>query len=140
MEMINKYQIAEFLLRAFCGVIFVYQGYDKLFKLKIKGVTEAFQVNAQKQRIPQFILVLSAAFTSVVEFFGGLFLILGLFKSVALTLLGIDIIIVAIAFSMLEPVWDMRHVFPRLLMIIILLVMPNDWEFFSLDYLLTLNK
>ncbi len=140
MELINKYQIAEFLLRVFCGVIFVYQGYDKLFKVKIKGVTEAFQVNVEKQHIPHFILVSSAAFTSVVEFFGGLLLILGLFKTVALTLLGIDLIIVGVAFSMLEPVWDMRHVFPRLLMIILLLVIPNEWEFFSIDYLLNLNK
>ena len=139
MEMINKYQIAEFLLRVFCGVIFVYQGYDKLFKVKIKGVTEAFQVNIEKQHIPHFILVLSAAFTSVVEFFGGLLLILGLFKTITLTLQGIDLIIVGIAFSMLEPVWDMRHVFPRLLMVFILLALPHEWEMLSLDYILKIK-
>ena len=137
--MINKYQIAEFLLRVFCGVIFVYQGYDKLFKVKIKGVTEAFQVNIEKQHIPHFILVLSAAFTSVVEFFGGLLLILGLFKTITLTLQGIDLIIVGIAFSMLEPVWDMRHVFPRLLMVFILLALPHEWEMLSLDYILKIK-
>jgi len=140
MDMINKFQIAEFLLRVFCGVIFVYQGYDKLFKLKISGVTESFQVISQKQHIPQFVLKSSAIYTSIIEFVAGLMLLFGFFKTVALTLLGIDIIIVGIAFSVLEPVWDMRHVFPRLLMIILLLILPYEWEFFSVDYLLNLNK
>jgi len=139
MEIINKYQIAELLLRVFCGVIFFYQGYDKLFKVKISGVTATFQVMAEKHNIPQFILKASAIFTSVVEFIGGLMLILGLFKTISLTVLGIDLIIVGIAFSMLEPVWDMRHVFPRLLMVFVLLVLPGEWEFFSLDHLLKTN-
>ena len=135
MEIINKYEIAEFLLRTFCGVIFLYQGYDKLFKVTISGVTETFQEITQKHRIPQFFLKASAAFTSVVEFFGGLLLIVGLFKTAALTFLGIDILLVGIAFSMIDPVWDMRHVFPRLTMVFVLLVLPNEWEYLSLDYL-----
>lgn len=140
MDTITRYQLAEVILRVFCGVIFLYQGYDKLFRVKIKGVTEAFQANIEKHHIPRFILMMAAVFTSVAEFFGGLFLIIGLFKTVSLTLLGIDLIIVGIAFSMLEPVWDMRHVFPRLLMVLILLVLPNDWELFSLDHVMNLNK
>ena len=139
MEMINKYEFAELLLRIFCGIVFLFQGYDKLFKLKISGVTESFQVNAQKHHIPSFVLTMVAAFTSFAEFFGGLLLILGLFKLYALAFLGFDLILVAIAFSLLEPVWDMRHVFPRLLMIIALLVMPYEWGRFSLDYFLKLN-
>ncbi len=136
MEIIHKQHVAELILRVFCGIIFLYQGYDKLFKVKIKGVTEAFQINAQKNNIPQFMLIGSAVYTSVVEFFGGLLLILGLFKGYALALLGLDLILVGIAFSMLEPVWDMRHVFPRLIMVIALLVLPHSWEILSLDYLL----
>lgn len=136
MDIINTNQIAEFILRAFCGVIFLYQGYDKLFKVKISGVTEAFQVNAEKNNIPQFVLKLSAIYTSVVEFFGGLLLILGLFKTYALAFLGLDLLLVGIAFSMLEPVWDMRHVFPRLIMVVSLLMMPQEWELISIDHLL----
>lgn len=136
MEIIHKQHVAELILRVFCGIIFLYQGYDKLFKVKIKGVTEAFQINAQKNNIPQFMLIGSAVYTSVVEFFGGLLLILGLFKGYALALLGVDLILVGIAFSMLEPVWDMRHVFPRLIMVIALLALPHSWEILSLDYIL----
>ncbi len=136
MEMITKQHLAELILRVFCGIIFLYQGYDKLFRLKIKGVTEAFQINAEKNNIPQFMLWASAVFTSVVEFFGGLLLIIGLFKTPVLLFLGIDLIIVGMAFSMLEPVWDMRHVFPRLMMVVALLLFPDNWELLSLDKLI----
>ncbi|MBL7918218.1 MAG: DoxX family membrane protein [Bacteroidia bacterium] len=136
MEIIHKQHVAELILRVFCGIIFLYQGYDKLFKVKIKGVTDAFQINAQKNNIPHFMLYGAAVYTSVVEFFGGLLLILGLFKGYVLTLLGLDLILVGIAFSMLEPVWDMRHVFPRLVMVVALMLLPHDWDILSLDYLL----
>lgn len=134
--MITKYQIAELILRVFCGVIFVYQGYDKLFKIKISGVTQAFQMNAQKNNIPDFLLKGAAVYTSFVEFIGGLLLILGLFKNYALLLLGVDLIVVAMGFSMMEPVWDMRHVFPRLMMVFVLLILPAEWEYFSIDQLI----
>lgn len=136
MDIINKYQIAELILRVFCGVIFVYQGYDKLFKIKISGVTQAFQMNAQKNNIPDFLLKGAAVYTSFVEFIGGLLLVLGLFKNYALLLLGVDLIIVAMGFSMMEPVWDMRHVFPRLMMVFVLLILPGEWEYFSIDQLI----
>lgn len=139
MDFINKYQIAELFLRTFCGVIFLFQGYDKLFKVKISGVTQAFQVNAEKNNVPQFVLKASAIYTSVVEFFGGLLLLIGLFKNITLFFLGVDLVIVGIAFSMLEPVWDMRHVFPRVLMVFVLLILPHDWELISIDYLLKIN-
>ena len=138
METITKYQLAELILRVFCGVIFAYQGYDKLFKVKISGVTLAFQNNAQKNNIPYFLLYAAAAFTSIVEFAGGLLLMAGLFKNMSLVLLGVDLIVVGAAFSMVEPVWDMRHVFPRLLMIFTLLILPDEWGLLSLDRLLGL--
>jgi putative oxidoreductase len=139
MEIINKFQIAELILRMFCGIIFLYQGYDKLFKVKISGVTEAFMANAHNVHISSLVLKTAATFTSIVEFTCGLMLIIGLFKTIALTLLGLDMIIVGLAFSMLEPVWDMRHVFPRLLLVFFLLILPGEWEFFSLDYLFKTN-
>lgn len=135
METITKYQVAELILRIFCGVVFVYQGYDKLFKVKISGVTLAFESNAQKNNIPHFLLYAAAAFTSIAEFLGGILLMAGLLKNLSLVILGLDLIVVAAAFSMVEPVWDMRHVFPRLVMVITLLVLPDEWGWLSLDKL-----
>lgn len=130
-----KYQFLELIIRLFCGIIFMFQGYDKLFVVKIKGVVELFQRDARQKRIPGFLQYSMAFYTSAMEFIGGILLILGLFKNVVLVLLGFDVIMVAVAFSVLEPVWDMRHVFPRLLIISVLLVMPEEWSRFTLDFI-----
>jgi uncharacterized membrane protein YphA (DoxX/SURF4 family) len=129
-----KYYAMEFLVRAFTGIIFLFQGYDKLFKVKISGVVQTFKYQAQKEHIPNFFLQLMATYSSVVEFLGGLLLIFGFFKNIALSLLGIDLLLVAAAFSMLEPIWDMKHVYPRLVLVSALLMFPNTWERYSLDY------
>jgi len=133
MEESVKYQFLELIVRLFCGIIFLFQGYDKLFVVKIKGVVSLFQHDAGKKRIPLFMQYGIAYYTSAMEFFGGILLILGLVKNYVLVLLGFDVILVAVAFSVLEPVWDMRHVFPRLLIISVLLVMPEEWSRFTLD-------
>lgn len=131
-----KYQFLELIIRLFCGIIFMFQGYDKLFVVKVKGVVDLFQNNARKKNVPVFLQYGMAYYTSSIEFFGGILLILGLFKNWVLVLLGFDVIMVAVAFSVLEPVWDMRHVFPRLLIISVLLVMPEEWSKFTMDYIL----
>ncbi len=131
-----KYQFLELIIRLFCGIIFMFQGYDKLFVVKIKGVVELFQRDARQKRIPLFLQYGMSYYTSIMEFFGGILLIMGLFKNLVLVLLGFDVILVAVAFSVLEPVWDMRHVFPRLLIISVLLVMPEEWARFTLDFFL----
>ena len=131
-----KYYIVEALPRIFCGIIFLFQGYDKLFKVKISGVIETFEIEAMPRKVPNFLIVFMAVYTSLVEFLGGLLLIVGLYKNVVLTLFGLDLIFVAIAFSYMNPVWDMKHVYPRLILIILLFAMPNDWNYFSLDHLI----
>lgn len=132
-----KYYIVEAIPRIFCGIIFLFQGYDKLFNVKISGVVDAFALETMNRHVPKFLLGFMAAFTSLVEFIGGLFLILGLFKNAVLTLFGLDLIFVAIAFSYMNPVWDMKHVYPRLILIVLLFAMPNDWSYFSLDHVLS---
>lgn len=131
-----KYYIVEFLVRLFCGIIFLFQGYDKLFTVKITGVVDSFSLETSKLHVPRFLIFIVAFATSIIEFLGGVMLILGLYKNITLTLLGIDILIVTVAFSFLNPIWDMKHVFPRLLLIVMLMMMPNEWFHFSLEKLL----
>lgn len=136
MEVSYKYYALELILRLFCGVIFLFQGYDKLFKVKIGGVIETFRYEAQQKNIPEFAVWFMAVYTSFAEFIGGLLLMLGLFKNYSLCLLGVDMVLVAAAFSYMKPVWDMKYVFPRLILIILLMAMPGRWSVFSLDFLL----
>jgi putative oxidoreductase len=127
-----KYYIVEFLVRLFCGIIFLFQGFDKLFTVKMTGVVDSFSLETSKLHVPRFLVFFVAFITSMIEFLGGAMLILGLYKNIALTLLGIDIIIVTVAFSFLNPIWDMRHVFPRLLLI----SLPDEWFHFGIENLL----
>jgi uncharacterized membrane protein YphA (DoxX/SURF4 family) len=126
----------ELFIRLFCGIIFIFQGYDKLFKVKLNQVIDTFDVEAEKKHIPKPFVVFSAFYSSIVEFFGGILLIVGLFKPIVLILLGFDLIMVAFAFSIIEAMWDMKHVFPRLILLSALMLIPTEWAIFSIDYLL----
>ncbi len=126
----------EFILRIFCAVLFIFQGYDKIFIVKLDGVKHTFYSETDKRNIPRFFVNFLAAYTSYVELLAGIFLLLGLFKTYALIGLGIDLILVGAAFSYMQAMWDMKYVFPRLVLVAALLVMPDSWEFISLDKLI----
>jgi hypothetical protein len=62
-------------------------------------------------------------------------LIVGFLIYPALILLGIDLLLVIFAMSLREPLWDMRFVWPRLILVIALLMLPVVYDRLSLDYL-----
>lgn len=134
-----KLQIAETMLRIFAGIIFFFQGYDKLFKIKIPGVIDAFMKDAYRRHISRSVVAMLAYYTSIVEFVGGALLVVGLFTGYSLIALGTDLILVGFAFSFIEPMWDMKHVFPRFILVIMLMVLPLEHDKFSLDYLFNLK-
>lgn len=132
--MTTHFYIAELLLRVFAGVLFLYQGYDKLFRIKMPGVIAAFTADAESNHVPKPVLGLVSYYTSIVEFLGGLFLVLGLFTPYVLYALGLDLVLVCLAFSYMNPMWDMKHVFPRLILVVTLLVFPEESHHYSLDH------
>ncbi|MFL5752637.1 MAG: DoxX family membrane protein [Bacteroidia bacterium] len=132
-----KFYIAEWITRLFLGILLFFQGFDKVFVVKIKGVIEAYENEVCARRhIPRGLLSFAAYWTSCIELLTGFLLILGLFKYFALTLIGIDLLLVAVAFSIVKPMWDMKFVFPRLVLLITLLLLPEQWNVISLDYLI----
>lgn len=143
MEVINQQPeaIAVFIARLFLGILFFIQGYDAIFKVKIINIIRTYSDSFAEKGIPRFITVSGAIFTSYVEFIGGFLLIIGLFKYWALYFLGIDLILASLAFGIVTPMWDMRHVFPRLLLLLFLLIVPYSWDIISLDnFLLSTNN
>ena len=130
-----KVQIAEALIRVFAGILFFFQGYDKVFKVKISSVIQTFLEDAEHNHIHKPVVTLISYYTSLAELIGGFLLIVGLFTNYALVGLGLDLILVCFAFSLIRPMWDMQYVFPRLLLVFILLVLPNEYNAISLDYL-----
>ncbi len=130
-----NFSIAEGFVRCFLGILFVFQGYDKLFVVKIKNVINAFHNEADRKHIPRFLLIFTSYFTSITEFIGGLLLITGLFHQFIPVVLAINLLIVAFAFSFLRPMWDMQHVFPRVILLTLTLLLSN-YFYFGLDTLL----
>lgn len=131
-----KLYIAETMVRVFAGILFFFQGYDKLFKIKMPGVIDTFMRDASRRNISRPFVSLVAYYTSIVELVGGILLVLGLLNNYALYALGIDLLLVCFAFSFMEPMWDLKHVFPRFLLIILLLLLPLEQNILSLDYLI----
>lgn len=134
--MTDNLYIAEMLVRLFAGIVFMFQGYDKLFRIRIPGMVDAFKAESENARIPGPLLSGLAYYTSYVEFLGGFFLIFGFMTNYTLYALSLDLIFVTIAFSYLEPMWDMKHVFPRLMLLVALLILPEHLRQISVDYFL----
>lgn len=138
MEIINQYHyiIGAFIARVFLGCLFLFQGYDAVFNIKIVNVVATFEDSFRNKGIPKFMIIFASWFTSYSELICGLLLILGLFQYAALYLLGINLIIASIGFAINNPMWDTRHVYTRLLILLFLLAIPTSWNFLSLDTLI----
>lgn len=131
---------AAFIVRVFLGVLFFLQGYDKVFRLGVKQVIETVNGSLSSKGVPKFFSSLGAYFTSYTELICGALLIIGFVKYYCLYLLGFDLLFAAFAFALMEPVWDMKHIFPRLVLLIFLMVIPSQWDVISVDYMWSLIK
>lgn len=130
-----NYNLAEVFVRCFLGILFIFQGYDKLFVVRIKNVILAFHDETDRKHIPPFLLVFTSYFTSITEFLGGLLLITGLFHQIVPVILAINLLVVAFAFSFIRPMWDLQHVFPRVILLTLILLLSN-YFYFGLDTLI----
>lgn len=138
---LHNHEIAGVLIaRVFLGLLFFFQGFDAVFRVKMSGVLETIEEPLARVKVPRFFILFGAYFTSYGELLGGLLLIIGFIKYYALYLLGIDLIIASIAFGIIKPMWDMQYVFPRLALLIFLLVAPSQWDVISVDYVWSVIK
>lgn len=128
--------VAIFTARIFLGLLFFFQGYDSVFKIKIKNVISTYQSSFSNNGIPKYFTIAASWFTSCSALIGGLFLIIGAFEYCCLYLLAINLILTAIGFGINTPMWDTRFVFPRLVLLLVLLIVPQAWHSWSIDSLI----
>ena len=140
LQSIHREIYSEFIARVFLGLLFFLQGYDKVFRLKVKNIIGEIHTPLATKGIPEFISTVGAYITSYVELICGATLILGFATYWSLYLLGFDMLFVALAFGIVEPMWDMKHIFPRMALLIFLLISPSQWEVISVDYAWSLIK
>jgi len=109
----NQRAAATLFTRALLGIIFLMQGYGKIFVFTVPKVYSMFFKDIDKPFLPKWLLCATAYYTSYIELIGGFLLIIGLFRQAALYLLAADLLIVSYGHGLLEPIWDLQHVIPH---------------------------
>jgi len=127
--------IGVFVLRVLLGVIFMMQGFGKVFTWGMDNVYKSFEPY-EETFLPKLFLVFTAYFTSYAELIGGFLLIIGLFRNYALYALGAVLLIVAFGHGLTSPIWDLSHVFPRAVLLISLLLIPQEWDKWQIEIII----
>src|SRR5471030_1420499 len=86
--------VAILFARALLGVIFMMQGYGKVFVYTVPKVYSMFFAVFEKTFLPTWLIWATAYYTSYVEMIGGFLLVIGLFRQYVLYLLGLDLLMV----------------------------------------------
>lgn len=138
METLDQYHglAAVTIARIFLGLLFFFQGYDAIFRIGVGKAIATYDDGFRPKGIPRFLTVAAAWFTAYTELICGALLVLGLMEYPALYLLGINLVVAATGFGIVTPLWDVRHVFPRLVLLLFLLLVPHAWNAWGLDHLI----
>ncbi len=131
--------IAILTVRILAGVLFFFQGYDKVFNVGVQQVKNTMNATLTGKNIPDVMIGFASYFTSWVELICGFLLIIGFFKFFASYLLCMDLMIISIGFSLAKPMWESVHIFTRLALILFILITPPSWDVISFDYLFTIS-
>jgi putative oxidoreductase len=103
------------------------QGFGKVFTWGLDNVYKGFEPY-EETFLPKFLLVFTAYFTSYIELIGGFLLVIRLFRNYALYSLGLVLLIVSFGHGLSAPIWDLSHIFPRAVLLIALLLLPEEWD------------
>ncbi|RFC54737.1 DoxX family protein [Brumimicrobium aurantiacum] len=136
MSNLNKI-IGVFTLRMLLGLIFLMQGFGKIFSWGMDNVINApFFKGTFEDILPAYLINITAYYTSYIELIGGALLVLGLKTNYALYALASVLIIVTFGHGLAEPIWDLSHVMYRTILLVALLMIPRTWDKLSIDYLI----
>lgn len=130
---LNK-AVAAFTVRVLLGLIFLMQGFGKVFTWGMENVyNKDFFHGTFKDLLPDFVIYATAYYTSYIELIGGLLLVIGFKTNYALYALASVLIIVTFGHGLAEPIWDLSHVMYRTILLVTLLILPSEWDRFSVD-------
>ena len=128
--------IAVATLRLVLGFIFLMQGFGKVFTWGIEKVYHMdFFYDTYKDLLPEAVIHATAYYTSYMELVAGFLVVIGFKRDYALYALATVLVIVTFGHRLAEPIWDPSHVMPRTILLVALLLLPSEWDRFSIDYL-----
>lgn len=122
-------------IRALLGIIFLMQGFGKVFTFTVPKVYDMFFKDFRATFLPNWLIWATAYYTSYVEMICGFLLLIGLFRKYCFYLLAIDLVVVSFGHGLLEPIWDLSHVIPRTILLAILMFVPQEWDRWNVDRL-----
>lgn len=120
----NNLIILELTTRWLLAILFFFQAYDRIFRIGLKEASNIIYYQNTEQKLPFWLVQLGTYLTAYTELICGLLLFFGIFRDIALYALCIDMLIAAFGFSYLKPMWDMKHFFPRFILLCIQLFLP----------------
>lgn len=129
-------QVAVTTLRLLLGFILFFQGYGKVFSFGLDTVYQNFFVKSYGELLPDFLLLFTAYYTSLVELIGGFLLIIGFKRDIALYFVASVLVIVSIGHGLKDPIWDLSHVMYRAILLVSLLLLPKEYDLYSIDTLI----
>lgn len=124
-----------FMVRVILGFLLFFQSYDIIFRIGMRQTSHTIYDATRQKGIPDWFANLSIYASTYIQLIGGALLIIGLFTPLAMIAIGINLIMVTVGFSYLKGIWDMKHVFPRLVLLIILFFIDAKTDILSLDAL-----
>ena len=129
--------MAVLTLRLILGFIFLMQGFGKVFTWGVENVYNMdFFYNTYKDILPDYVIKATAYYSSYIELIAGFLVVIGLKRNFALYLLASVLVIVTFGHGLIDPIWDLSHVMYRTILLVTLLLLPQDWDKFSIDNML----
>ena len=124
--------------RLVLGLIFFQGALWRVFDIGPTEHARRFFVDPfQATFLPDWALWAVGTTVPFLELIGGALVLIGLWRVRALLALGSVLVIVTFGHLVLEPLYAFnQHVFPRLVLVVFLLVVPPAWDRYSLDEVL----
>ncbi len=121
--------------RLVLGLIFFQGAWWRVFQLGPMEHARRFFVDPYAESfLPELLLWGAGTAVPFLELIGGALVLLGLWRLPGLILLGCVLVTVTFGHLVAEPLYSFSgHVMPRLMLVVFLLVIPQEWDRFSLD-------
>lgn len=121
--------------RVVLGLLFFQGALWRVFDLGVVEHARRFFVTPYAETfLPEWSLWIAGVGVPFAELIGGALILLGLWRLVGLVLVGGVLVLVTFGHLVTEPIFSISgHIFPRLVLVVFLLVVPTSWDRFSLD-------
>ncbi|MFQ5702967.1 MAG: MauE/DoxX family redox-associated membrane protein [Gemmatimonadales bacterium] len=133
---------AVFFARGVLGLMFLMLGFHKMFVMgPLEHARQFFVGQYSDSFLPVWSLWITGTAVPFVEIIAGTLVFVGFKTGVGLIALGFDLLLVTFGHLLANPFYELHtQVIPRLVLLVFLLLVPRDWDVFSVDGWLRLRS